>query len=74
MSKVWFKFRMKLNFFFMNSRTRARKGGGEKGVNCRKLDVRDVFLTQQDPKKKMSLIREVCLTFWGTFQINAHIL
>ena len=47
----------------MNSRAIVRKGG-EKGVSRRKLDVREVFLTQQDPRKKMNLIREVCLSIY----------
>ena len=55
MSKLRFPNQMKYNFFLKNSRTRARKVG-EKGVTRRKLDVREVVLTQQDPRKKMSLI------------------
>ena len=56
-----FKFelnRMKFNFFF-----RAREGG-EKGVSRQNFDGREVFLTQQNPEKKMNLIREVCLSFY----------
>ena len=40
-----------IQFFFMNSRTRARNGV-EKGVNRQKLDVREVFFHSARPKEE----------------------
>ena len=68
MSKLWSKFdpnRIKFNFFLRSAE--PERGKGEKRVstvNRRELDVHEVFLTQQDPRKKMSLIREVCLSIY----------
>ena len=54
---------MKFNFFLITAE--PERGKREKRVSpAEKLDIREVFLIQQGPRKKMSLIREVCLSIY----------